>query len=429
MILFENVTKKYRGTQRPALDGVDLKVDRGEFLFIVGASGSGKSSCLQLILREELASDGTVHVLGQDLSKISTRKVPYFRRNLGMVFQDFRLLTNKTVYDNVAFSLQVIGKSRGFIQEAVPDTLEMVGLTGKERRYPHELSGGEQQRVAIARAIVNKPAILLADEPTGNLDPATSLGIMQLLRAINAAGTTVVMATHEATFVDIMQQRVMELSGGVVVRDEQGGGYGETASIPIEDLQAAGLRPLRTSEDVVRKTLAPVPPTGAESSDPETEADLEADFDAAMGFAVAENEPGAASDPEAAPNDVEQLFAEALEGDGGSAAKSGPTRASEDRAAQGRVVEDASPKQNEREQSESDQNERAAEAEDDLVDDRTIRVGADGAEEPKNGRIPKFLEPGESIDPVREALSGGVAERLGLRRPENDDETDVGPVR
>ncbi|WP_396426503.1 cell division ATP-binding protein FtsE [Leucobacter luti] len=257
MILFENVTKKYRGTAKPALDGIDLQVDRGEFVFIVGASGSGKSSCLRLILREDQPSVGKIHVLGQDLSKISSRKVPYFRRNLGTVFQDFRLLTNKTVYDNVAFSLQVIGKSRGFIQEAVPDTLEMVGLANKSKRFPHELSGGEQQRVAIARAIVNKPAILLADEPTGNLDPATSLGIMQLLRSINAGGTTVVMATHEATFVDIMQQRVVELSQGVIVRDEQAGGYGETASIPVADLSEAGVRVLRTTEAVVRAALEP----------------------------------------------------------------------------------------------------------------------------------------------------------------------------
>lgn len=269
MILFESVSKKYRGTKRPALDRVSLNIDRGEFVFIVGASGSGKSSCLRLILREEQPSDGLIHVLGHDLSKISNRKVPYFRRNLGVVFQDFRLLTNKTVYDNVAFSLQVIGKSRGFIQEAVPDVLEMVGLGGKAKRFPHELSGGEQQRVAIARAIVNKPAILLADEPTGNLDPATSLGIMQLLRAINASGTTVVMATHEATFVDIMQQRVIELSQGVVVRDEQRGGYGETASIDLGDLTESGVHVLRTSEEVVRATLnAQVKPVEA-PEDPE----------------------------------------------------------------------------------------------------------------------------------------------------------------
>lgn len=257
MILFEKVTKKYRGTQKPALDAVDLRVDRGEFVFIVGASGSGKSSCLRLILREDQPTSGRIHVAGQDLSKISSRKVPYFRRGVGTVFQDFRLLANKSVFDNVAFSLQVIGKSRGFIQEAVPDTLEMVGLTGKGKRYPHELSGGEQQRVAIARAIVNKPAILLADEPTGNLDPATSLGIMQLLKAINAAGTTVVMATHEAAFVDIMQQRVVELAQGVVVRDEIGGGYGHTASIPISDLTATDARALRTSDAQMRAVLSP----------------------------------------------------------------------------------------------------------------------------------------------------------------------------
>lgn len=257
MILFENVTKKYRGTQKPALDAIDLQIDRGEFVFIVGASGSGKSSCLRLILREDQPSSGKIHVAGQDLSKISSRKVPYFRRGVGTVFQDFRLLANKTVFDNVAFTLQVIGKSRGFIQEAVPDTLEMVGLSGKAKRFPHELSGGEQQRVAIARAIVNKPAILLADEPTGNLDPATSLGIMQLLKAINAAGTTIVMATHEAAFVDIMQQRVVELSQGIIVRDEIGGGYGHTASIPIADLTETGARVLRTTDAVVRAVLAP----------------------------------------------------------------------------------------------------------------------------------------------------------------------------
>lgn len=268
MITFSNVTKRYRGTKKPALDNVSLQIDRGEFVFIVGSSGSGKSSCLRLMLREDQATGGQVHVLGHDLSKLSSRKVPLFRRNLGMVFQDFRLLQNKNVYENVAFSLQVIGKSRGFIQEAVPDVLQTVGLAGKEKRYPHELSGGEQQRVAIARAVVNKPAILLADEPTGNLDPATSLGIMQLLQEINAAGTTIVMATHEAAFVDIMRQRVIELSEGVVVRDEQSGGYGETASIPLEDLRKAGLRaPLRVTTETVVKTLNPAAVPAMDSSD------------------------------------------------------------------------------------------------------------------------------------------------------------------
>ena len=211
MIRFENVTKRFRGTAKPALSNVDFEVLRGEFVFLVGASGSGKSSCLRLILREETPSDGRVVVLGRDLRSLSNRKVPYFRRHVGAVFQDFRLLPNKTVFQNVAFTLQVIGSSRGFIQQAVPEVLALVGLAGKEKRFPHELSGGEQQRVAIARALVNRPQVLLADEPTGNLDPATSVDIMQLLARINAGGTTVVMATHEAGFVDQMQRRVIEL--------------------------------------------------------------------------------------------------------------------------------------------------------------------------------------------------------------------------
>jgi cell division transport system ATP-binding protein len=233
MIRFSQVTKKYKGAQRPALNGVDFEINRGEFVFLVGASGSGKSSCLRLMIKEDKPNAGSIHVLGQDLGSISNRKVPYFRRNLGVVFQDFRLLPNKTVFDNVAFTLQVIGKSRGFIQEAVPDVLKMVGLAGKAQRYPHELSGGEQQRVAIARAIVNKPALLLADEPTGNLDPATSAGIMALLERINAGGTTIVMATHAADFVDRMQKRVIELVAGQIVRDEREAGYGQTAALPI----------------------------------------------------------------------------------------------------------------------------------------------------------------------------------------------------
>lgn len=233
MIRFSHVTKKYKGAQRPALNGVDFEILRGEFVFLVGASGSGKSSCLRLMIKEDKPNAGSIHVLGQDLGSISNRKIPYFRRNLGVVFQDFRLLPNKTVFDNVAFTLQVIGKSRGFIQEAVPDVLKMVGLAGKAQRYPHELSGGEQQRVAIARAIVNKPALLLADEPTGNLDPATSAGIMALLERINAGGTTIVMATHAADFVDRMQKRVIELVAGQIVRDEREAGYGQTAALPI----------------------------------------------------------------------------------------------------------------------------------------------------------------------------------------------------
>ncbi|WP_314429458.1 cell division ATP-binding protein FtsE [Microbacterium lacticum] len=232
MIRFEHVTKKYRGTNKPALSDVDFDVQRGEFVFLVGASGSGKSSCLRLILREDTPSEGRVVVLGRDLHTLSTRKVPYFRRHIGSVFQDFRLLPNKTVFQNVAFTLQVIGSSRAYIQQAVTEALTLVGLDGKQKRLPHELSGGEQQRVAIARAIVNRPQILLADEPTGNLDPATSIDIMQLLARINEGGTTVVMATHEAGFVDQMKRRVIELQSGVMVRDDRHGGYGDRSSLP-----------------------------------------------------------------------------------------------------------------------------------------------------------------------------------------------------
>ncbi len=232
MIRFENVTKHYRGTQKPALDGIDFEVTRGEFVFLVGASGSGKSSCLRLVLREDVPTSGRVDVLGHELRTIASRKVPYFRRNIGSVFQDFRLLPSKTVFQNVAFTLQVTGSSRALIQQAVPEVLALVGLEGKQKRMPNELSGGEQQRVAIARALVNRPQLLLADEPTGNLDPATSIDIMQLLARINANGTTVVMATHEASFVDQMKRRVIELSEGVLVRDESQGGYGDTSHLP-----------------------------------------------------------------------------------------------------------------------------------------------------------------------------------------------------
>lgn len=226
MISFTSVTKQYRGSAKPALDDVTLQVDKGEFVFLVGPSGSGKSTLLRLALKEDVPTRGEIFILGQDVNAISPRKVPFYRRKLGVVFQDFRLLTDKTTYQNVAFALQATGKSRGFIQEAVPDVLKLVGLTGKESRLPHELSGGEQQRVAIARAVVNRPAVLLADEPTGNLDPLTSQGIMGLLERINAGGTTVLMATHDTMIVDRMHKRVVELRQGRVIRDDEHSTYG-----------------------------------------------------------------------------------------------------------------------------------------------------------------------------------------------------------
>jgi cell division transport system ATP-binding protein len=226
VIRFENVSKQYGRTNRPALDDVNVDIAEGEFVFLVGASGSGKSTFLRLVLREARPTQGRVFVDGKDLSRLAGWKVPALRRTIGTVFQDFRLLPNKTVSENVAFALQVIGKPRSHVNKVVPETLELVGLDGKGRRLPDELSGGEQQRVAIARAFVNRPKLLIADEPTGNLDPNTSVGIMKLLDRINRTGTTVVMATHDAGVVDQMRKRVIELSNGAVVRDQSRGVYG-----------------------------------------------------------------------------------------------------------------------------------------------------------------------------------------------------------
>ncbi len=226
MIRFDSVTKIYDGTSRPALDGVSLEIAKGEFVFLVGQSGSGKSTFLRLVLREERATSGKVYVAGKDLARLSNWKVPSLRRQIGTVFQDFRLLPNKTVRENVAFALEVIGTPRQRVTRVVPEVLALVGLEGKEDRLPDALSGGEQQRVAIARAFVNRPAILIADEPTGNLDPSTSVGIMKLLDRINRTGTTVVMATHDAAIVDSMRRRVVELDDGRLVRDQSRGVYG-----------------------------------------------------------------------------------------------------------------------------------------------------------------------------------------------------------
>ena len=225
MITFENVSKVYIRGAAPALSKVSLNIDRGEFVFLVGASGSGKSTMLALISAEERPTAGKVFVLGKNLAKVSARRVPSLRRQIGYVFQDFRLLEDKNVFDNVALAMQVIGKRKHTIKKEVPQVLKMVGLEGKEKRGMHELSGGELQRVVIARAMVNHPDLLLADEPTGNLDHETALGIMRLLDRINRTGTTVVMATHDSAIVNQMRKRVIELVDGSVVRDQERGSY------------------------------------------------------------------------------------------------------------------------------------------------------------------------------------------------------------
>lgn len=226
MITFTEVTKRYPGQKRPALSGVSTTIDDGEFVFLVGPSGSGKSTFLRLVLREARATSGKVVVDGRDVGRMSGWRIPKLRRGIGTVFQDFRLLPGKSVHENVAFALQVIGRPGREIRVRVPETLERVGLADKADRLPDELSGGEQQRAALARAVVNRPSILLADEPTGNLDPATSVGIMKLLDQINKDGTTVLMATHDSTIVDQMRRRVIELSDGRLVRDQAQGVYG-----------------------------------------------------------------------------------------------------------------------------------------------------------------------------------------------------------
>jgi cell division transport system ATP-binding protein len=226
MITLEHVTKQYKSSARPALDDINVKIDKGEFVFLIGPSGSGKSTFMRLVLAAETPTSGDIRVSKFHVNKLRGRNVPKLRQVIGCVFQDFRLLQQKTVYDNVAFALEVIGRRTDAINRVVPEVLETVGLAGKANRLPHELSGGEQQRVAIARAYVNRPLVLLADEPTGNLDPDTSKDIMDLLERINRTGTTVLMATHDHHIVDAMRQRVVELSLGRLVRDEQRGVYG-----------------------------------------------------------------------------------------------------------------------------------------------------------------------------------------------------------
>ena len=225
MIRFDNVTKTYK-TGSVALHDVTVEIDKGEFVFLVGPSGSGKTTFIRLLLREEHPDAGRIWVAGREIGHLSQWRVPYLRRNIGCVFQDFRLLPNKTVFENVAFALEVIGRPKHVITAQVPQVLDLVGLSKKRDSLPGQLSGGEQQRVAVARAFVNRPLVLLADEPTGNLDPATSQGIMRLLDRINRTGTTVVIATHDASMVDQMRRRVIELDHGSLVRDQARGVYG-----------------------------------------------------------------------------------------------------------------------------------------------------------------------------------------------------------
>ncbi len=226
MISTSNVSKSYKTSTRPALDDVTISVDKGEFVFLIGPSGSGKSTFMRLLLKEETPTSGDIHIADFHVNRLPSRRGPKPRQSMGCVFQDFRLLQQKTVVENVAFALEVIGKPRSMIKRTVPEVLDLVGLGGKSDRLPTELSGGEQQRVAIARAFVNRPLVLLADEPTGNLDPDTSQDIMMLLERINRTGTTVLMATHDNHIVDSMRRRVIELDNGRVVRDEARGVYG-----------------------------------------------------------------------------------------------------------------------------------------------------------------------------------------------------------
>jgi len=282
MIRLHNVTKVYDNSV-VAVREVDLEVAKGEFVFLVGPSGSGKSTLLRLMMREERPDSGEVWVAGKHASTLPAWKVPHLRRSIGTVFQDFKLLPNKTVYENVAFALEVTGRSRQVVRSHVPQVLKLVGLSNKADRQPRQLSGGEQQRVSIARAFVNRPLILLADEPTGNLDPATSVGIMRILDRINRTGTTVVMATHDHAIVDAMRRRVVQLDAGKVIRDQRSGGYevrvqsnvraaeareaGEPVELPAVE-EPAVLDPVNAAEAPRSEPVAAEPPT-EEATQPE----------------------------------------------------------------------------------------------------------------------------------------------------------------
>jgi cell division transport system ATP-binding protein len=257
MIRLEGVTKVYEGGTA-AIRGVSVEIGKGQFVFLVGPSGSGKSTLVRLLLREEEVTRGNIWVAGKDITKLPRWKIPQLRRSVGTVFQDFKLLPSKTVYENVAFALEVLGHPRGIVQQQVRQVVELVGLAGKGDRYPDQLSGGEQQRVSIARSFVNRPPILLADEPTGNLDPATSVGIMRLLDRINRTGTTIVMATHDHAIVDAMRRRVIALDQGRIVSDVNEGSYDDTMT--HRTVQAPQAAPEPKIRDVAKD--APVPAEG-----------------------------------------------------------------------------------------------------------------------------------------------------------------------
>ena len=253
MLRLENVTKIYDGGV-VAVKDVALDINKGEFVFLVGPSGSGKSTLIRLMMREELPTNGDIWIAGKHASALSPWKIPQLRRSIGTVYQDFKLLPNKTVYENVAFAMEVTGKSRSAIRTQVPQVLKLVGLSSMADRYPRSLSGGEQQRVSVARAFVNRPLILLADEPTGNLDPATSVGVMRILDRINRTGTTVVMATHDHAIVDAMRRRVVQLDRGRVLRDESRGVYGGGAG--IEEPDDAEERPVTDDDGTMNPAAA-----------------------------------------------------------------------------------------------------------------------------------------------------------------------------
>lgn len=254
MIKLENVTKVYTGGT-VAVKDANLEISKGEFVFLVGASGSGKSTLIRLMMREEPPTNGDIWIAGKHASELPSWKIPYLRRSIGTVFQDFKLLPTRTVYENVAFAMEVTGKHRSVIRNQVPQVLKLVGLSDKADRLPRQLSGGEQQRVAVARAFVNRPLILLADEPTGNLDPATSVGIMRILDRINRTGTTVVMATHDHAIVDAMQRRVVELDRGRIARDEMRGIYETRQPDVVPDAVPEDVAQSLPPEDVVEQEL------------------------------------------------------------------------------------------------------------------------------------------------------------------------------